>query len=463
MPKISGSQPALMYSLVGVNRVGASRVGYYSPRLFVQTTQPGVSATYSDVSTTVLKSDLMIEQHRSDTPDTLTLIVRSNVAAAFSAAPGAGIRVGLGSKAHPIFAGRIMKVRQHPRTKNQRFPRWTIEAVDHSWQLNHRRVTTAVAYTGSASTIAASFLATYAPFFTASVEGGLIDVEIATNLSETIGQFLTRLAQMCDAHWFVDPNMRVHFYQTTPPSSNVIDSTTDIWDLDYSDDVSQVRNQVYAIGGGAVTTADWVGSSTPGDLHVENVGSWYDSAGGFVQIDGKLYTYTGFTDGADPILTGFSSALDIPTGAQVKVVSVSSDNASQVRVQNWFNGTGGIGVIDHVLEDSTLDVDGATFRADAELALFADSFTTISFKTRNPNFLTGQQVSVNLASIADFVDVGVGGVGTFLVESVTIHGSVGDRLFPVRTVTLGTFQRNLSELLGRLGRVIGTPAGNTGI
>lgn len=466
---ITGSDKALSYSLVGVNRVGASRVGYYPPRLFVRTTSPGVTSDYADVSQTVRKSDIQLEQHLDGgNPDVLTLVVRSDTTAPFSAQPGAGIQLCTGTTAHPIFTGRILSVQQILRTATQRFPDWQIRAVDYSWELNFIRPS-AARYQLSASTAAADFIATSCAGFEARVEGGLPDVDLTTSVMETCSEFLTRLTQAVGGYWFVDAQKRIYVYRTTPPASFTLDSDAKFWDLRYDDDVSQVRNRIYVVGGGGVTTQSYAAGDTPTELHLDDVGSWYTSLGGIVMIGQFLFVHFGFTDGADPTLDGFAIPgggglpIDIPIGTSVRVVALV--NGSVGAVVNWFNGErpGSHHEIDHIIEDQRLDVDGATFRALAEEAQFNQSFTTITFKTRDPRFKPGTNISVALPGIAAFVDAGVGGVGEFLVQDMSIAGSVADSVFPVRTVTLGSFRRDLSSLMSRLGQVTGAPKGSQGI
>jgi len=440
-----------MYAIHGVHRIGASRIGYYGPQLYVLATDPLVDhEVYNLISLKVLKTSLSIQQHLGDTPDTCTLTVRSTTSDPIGVQPGSGIKIALGTTSHIIFEGRVLKVTQRPRTATQRFPRWDLECVDQSWQLDLRRLKYASQYEGPLDQMLgelfADNLVTFEPF-TFSTQSNLDNVDATPMMTELITELLTRVTKSAGAFWRIQPGAVIRVFQDVE-SHVSLDSTSKLWDLAYTDDISQVRSTTYVIGGGTTTTQDYAALDPV--LHVENVVEFFDATGGFLLINGRLHSYTGYTDGVDPTLT-FTTDYDIPAGTRIQVVNFAD---SPVILNDVVNDPG---IVEHVIEEDILDADGAEFRASVDVALFANGFTTITFKTRDPRFYAGAKVAVNLSGIASFFQIGVGGVGDFLVQSVTIAGSTADSVFPVRTVTLGTFQRNLSDLLVRLGRITGSP------
>lgn len=155
-----------------------------------------------------------------------------------------------------------------------------------------------------------------------------------------------------------------------------------------------------------------------------------------------------------PVLYGIPSS---GAGSLVRDESSDTDIVMYVQVDDAAAQTalaaveGGDGIHEFLVQDGRLNTDGATARANAELAIFGAAIESIAYKTRDTSTRAGRAVAVSLASPTSIS-------GTFLIRQVTIRGfdelgartAHSARAFPIREVEatpvrLGGFLDQLSS------------------
>jgi hypothetical protein len=105
---------------------------------------------------------------------------------------------------------------------------------------------------------------------------------------------------------------------------------------------------------------------------------------------------------------------------------------------------GSDGVIEHYIQDRRLSAAGAQARGEADLALFANPETRVSYTTHDPNTRSGRTVSINLPAPTSLV-------GDFLIQKVTIADvSIAKHWYPKRTVDASTTRFSFDDVLARL-------------
>lgn len=105
---------------------------------------------------------------------------------------------------------------------------------------------------------------------------------------------------------------------------------------------------------------------------------------------------------------------------------------------------GSDGVIEHYVQDRRLSEAGARARALADLALFKNPETRLTYTTHDPNTRSGQTVHVDLPAPTSIV-------GDFLIQKVTIADvSIAKNWYPSRAVDASTTRFSFDDVLARL-------------
>lgn len=299
---------ALMYAQSGVMRSGVSRSNYHDGRVYI--TIGGVHVgTGREGASKILATSLSLTDALNETPTT-------GRATAIGFAPQAGqeVVIQLGSKhtLHREFGGTILRTTHGALTSDPSKDQIGLALIDYTWGLNARKVSEY--YTGSASTIAAALLATYAPGYTAAIAPGLPTVTGGiTFTNQELTACLSQLCKRIGANWMCDYHRVVSIpaarADDTPPTVlNAIHPS--LRDFSHDRDLSQAVTRVYVEGGGVTAAATVAAGETI--LPLDGDPGWYDPAGGTVVSGPQRITYTGVSASAGGGLVGTGAA---PSGA----------------------------------------------------------------------------------------------------------------------------------------------------
>lgn len=322
---ITGSQKALHYCQSNVERCGATRTGYHSPKLFASV--GGVHrATGRPTSSHVLQN-LQITETRSSAPNRATF-----EAIGWEPTTGMEVIAQLGSKntLRRLFGGIVINVHE---TNAGRLRTFRVECIDWNWLLDLEPVYGH--YTGTADAIARQLMTDYAPadFTVTQVQSGLATVTGGITFKGVkLSQALSRLAKRVGAVHFVDYSKDLYF-RTTPASdrtnpTNITGTLDTLKKFDVVRDLSQVANRVPFEGGGSTALTEvGVGETI---LPLETAPSWwYGDVGGVVITGPQKITYTARVEGGGGSLVGPgaspSSAPTLALAAGAGVTSGSHD------------------------------------------------------------------------------------------------------------------------------------------
>lgn len=421
---ISGSDKALMVARSGVARSGATRSDYFLPNVLVT-----IGGT--DRSSAILKASLEIDDVANATPSTAGFTVRSD---AFTPTKGQEIIIGLGSTAaaNRIFAGRIIETRYAPNRRSLR-PRWALACVDYTFDLDDDKFSKT--YTSmTATAIAQDIVSNYTTGFTyAGVAAGLATIDEITFTDVFPSEALTRIANRIGGLWHVDYNKDVHLYlsETSQPPQALTDSNVSFWDLEYAEDLSQIRTRVYGQGGGGECRDNGFGFGTSvgagtATLPVTECG-WYSATGGMIRSGVQVMAYTGrsATEGIGN-LTGVTTTGHgggtylVEIGARIDLWVQRDDTTAQTALAAI---TGRSGVRATSIVDGRLGLAELTERADAELALGIAALQTLSYTSRDRFVQSGKELDVDLTDVV---------TATLKVQRVRIYGFRGVNKYPLR-------------------------------
>jgi hypothetical protein len=427
---VDSDEIAPYYSISGTFRAAMSRSDYYRPYA-----QIAIAGTRR--STMVDKRTVRVVQSNDGQANTATFECFD-----FVPTRGQEVAISVGTAANRIFAGHILHVSQSAPHANQRV-RYHVSCVDYHWLLETRRITGRVYQNTSASQIIDDLML-LAPsgFSTNNVQASMPSVDFTANHAETVLQAIRRLMKMVGGYVYVDYLKDVHAFITPETDANplvVNGSDFDIWDVTYSEDLSQARTRVFVLGGTTQTTSPVPITATA--IPVDDT-TLFGASGGSALAFGNEITYgaTSPTSGVGWLasITGLNYA--IPQGESVRVLAtqVNSNAASSMAV--WL---GTEGLIDHVIEDARLSDAGARERAEGDLTLFNAPDAVLQFTTRAKFLRSGKTIVASMSAPAAIS-------GTFLVSHVTIRdldpGGNG-MIFPVREVSAGSASRDVYDLL----------------
>jgi hypothetical protein len=439
---ISGSDPALHYSIAGTMRAGASRSGYYPKTAYVFVNSVNQSSS-------LIVPSLSIEDVIDDGANTASFRVRGS--SGFTPLKYQRVQVSLGTTSNRIFSGYILRRQLLVKKASTRYPRWQLDCVDATWVINHKRCTPCDYTSTSATTIITDLMtASGLGFSVTRVETGMPAIDFQSNHKETLGQAFTRVMKMVNGWWYIDEDEVVHAF-ITPESSNLptaleVDSDH-WWGFSYSDDASQVRNRQYLKGGGSSTTAAVAAGAAI--VPLDDV-TRFGSLGGKAYHNTNIIIYTGKSASTGPgNLTGCSGISNpIEQGAQISVYATQDDTASQSTIAA---AVGTDGIIEEFSEDSRLNDAAASDAAFGKIELFGDpdSDQTVEYTTRDIKAKSGKTLTVNISTPVAIST-------TLVIQRVRVYGFDPNCLrYPLRRVEAANARKELQDLL----RLNQTPEG----
>lgn len=215
-------------------------------------------------------------------------------------------------------------------------------------------------------------------------------------------------------------------------------------------DSSQVRNRIFVIGSGSITTETAEVGAT--SLKIADISTMSPHGGKVRVVDPGtgiqfIATYSGLSGVVGNAGITLNAALKqrAAQGCVVNNFFQADDEASQqalAKSELDKDGNKTDGIHEFTIVDSSLK---ATFqlymRAYAELELFANPIVTVRYATRDPKTKAGQTIHIDMTNPPCF--------GDFLIQDVTIDQirDEGDQLAPRYTVTATSVKFELNDLL----------------
>lgn len=307
---ITGSEQALMYCQSNVERCGASRTGYHSPKLCVSV--GGVQRGYGKSVDAYKVDNVSITETSSGTPNRMSFSAHG-----FELTAGMEVIATLGSinSLRRLFGGVVLIANE----SNVDLVRtYKPECVDFSWLADGDPVYGH--FTGSADTIATELMSTYAPadFTVRQVESGLATVTGGITFTGVkLSTALNRLAKRVGATQFIDYNKDLYFRVTpatdrTNPTA-IVDGLDTLKAFAVSRDISQVANRVPFEGGGSDAMTEVSIGDTILPLTVAP-DWWFGDVGGVVLTGPQKITYTARVEGGSGSVVGpGASPSSVPT------------------------------------------------------------------------------------------------------------------------------------------------------
>jgi len=425
MPSLSGSTVAPLYSLLNVARLGAARLGYTSPKVFVSV--DSVERAWGRAGTATMVRDLTITDILNDTPNTASFTAEGWT-------PTVGmvvlIRLGSSNNLRRLFAGTILNVSQTYIGSPAR-PAFQVNCIDYTWGLNKRKVFGH--YTGTASAVVAAIISGYTiGYTTANVVSSLatLDGGITFN-GDDVTTALTKIKDRAPAatpwYWYCDDNKDIHFFATDPDvtranPAELNTSNSQLLSFTYKRDLSQWITRAIIVGAGSQTNVEAAVGSTTLSLADTSV---FDPAGGTITTpDAQIITYTA---------TAALAAPSTPAGAVrtggLRTITITRVGALATATSSTDHGY------------STGDI---AAHAGSEQTEYNGNFTiTVTGVTTYTFAVTGTPTTPATGTISAYVEIG-GAVdvgdhfykSTFVSAGGETVGSVGTTAVSVAAVTV---------------------------
>ena len=142
-----------------------------------------------------------------------------------------------------------------------------------------------------------------------------------------------------------------------------------------------------------------------------------------------------------PAITGVAPIVAVTLGDPVNVIAQVDDAGAQAAIAAI---EGGDGVIEHYIQDRRLTEAAARARGLAELALFKQIETHVTYTTHDPQTRSGRTVHIDLPAPTSLT-------GDFLIQRVTLDDvSIAAQWYPKRTVDASTTRFSFEDVLSRL-------------
>jgi hypothetical protein len=252
------------------------------------------------------------------------------------------------------------------------------------------------------------------------------------------------------------PNPDGPFLEDVDPPDDLDDANTTMLrepQFTSSVDISQVRNRVFVVGSGSITTVNAnVGATSALVADITQ----FSPGGGKVRIEDagngrqQILDYIGLSGVVGATAIEFAQALQFPVnqGSKINNFYQADDIESQralAKIELDKNGRTTDGIHEYTIVDTSLRAYFQLYmRGQAELELWSRPIVSISYATRDPKTRSGKTVHVDLTNPPCH--------GDFLIQNVTIdqiHDD-SDELMPRYNVTASSVRFELDDLLLQL-------------
>jgi hypothetical protein len=305
-----------------------------------------------------------------------------------------------------LFAGTIVR-----RTRRIQVGLTTIydcEVVSDAWALDFKRPYGVYGGRGLRPALA-ELLAASAPNFRCGfIPSTCADVPVTTcagdrRLSDIINGWVSLTA---NANWRIRPVSRAIdvFTAANLPDGNglAVLNDTNISDLTETSDLSQVATKVYSVATGTVTTAAARAGGTSLPVAECGVFAALVASTGSVLLPRGIATYTARSAASGAgTLTVTALPWDVPEGTPVAFVKILADASATTALATL---TGLDGVAERWLLDPTTNAAGATTRASAVLAAYAEGTSVVRYRTTERRVQPGQVVVFDITAPITLAD-----------------------------------------------------------
>ncbi len=296
-----------MKAYLGTMRLGAARLGAYSPNTFVSVNGTERRGLFDDATWSV-------QENVGDQPDSATIDLFG-----FTPTEGMSLAIACGSLSNGVFfSGQIVRVDRTIARLNEGRPVYRCRAV--AWQfLFDRRVVTKKWQSADGRTILSDLITGYTSGFTLHALTpalGTLDEFSATD--EFPSSVVARLMKRLGGTFVIETGKTVRAWiGTNVPYVNPVSVGNTqggqgnrlVRDVNYTRDLEPVKTRIIVEGGGSRLAVPAVAGDTR--LRVED-DVWYNAAGGTVRVDNEIVDYTGVQAGGTGAIVGAGNA---PTNA----------------------------------------------------------------------------------------------------------------------------------------------------
>lgn len=304
-----------------------------------------------------------------------------------------------------LFQGVITKITY--RQLSAQIMRVTVTAVDYNNELDGKLVQEQFV-NQTCDYIIEYLLAKYAPQFTMdNVNAPTVIKNITFNL-QPLSQCLQDMAGITGFDWYVDQYKDVHFNDATQTSKapfSITDSngTFEAGSMLFTDDISQLKNSIYIVGGNQVgdsTAVPRVGDGTTDTFPI----GYHFSAKPTVTVGGvsKTVGTYGIDKAADfdCLWNSVQDSIIFPSApAASAAIVITGTPLTPIRLylplQSSIDLYGERQLL--VTDTSIVSFAGAIQRAQAELLTYAAKIVSCTFTTRTKGVSVGQYLNINSA------------------------------------------------------------------
>jgi hypothetical protein len=410
-------------SISGITRSGISRSDSWPIQNWLLARIAGV--TYDATRLTIQPKSIAITDNQNATSDTCSFVMTGN-----PPLEGTQIILAAATFAKRLFGGAVQKLTQYPMKPGN--PQvWRVECMDWWWFANRRQVF-ANYLTLPGDVIFKDIVSRFTSGFTFN------NVLAAPNITGGIsfnGEYvLTALSRLCERiGWdcYIDPWKDFHFFDIESVRAKALEpGRYHYWELQYTRDLSQIRNRVYQIGGGGVTTAQVLAGALAIPIDVM---TWYPTAGPNMRVEhgGQIIPYTGITGNNLNVAAGVIDHT-IPQGDEIGIMIQVDDVASQMEMA-VREGEDSDGIHEfHATSDRRLAETAAITKATAELNAWNSAAIAGSYHCYDDDARSGRSVDIILPYRGSTLAAG----GRYAITSVTTAVRAGKRRFE-KTVNFG--------------------------
>ncbi|MEQ9135763.1 MAG: hypothetical protein RLO51_11180 [Thalassobaculum sp.] len=384
-----------------------------------------------------------VERKESVLVDSLRITDRINQQANEATFTAVGYRPNVGEEIvitdgdTTIFAGVVLAIEQ---TINGTRPEYQVSCKDWTHYLDRRLVNERYEDTTVAAVIE-DIIDTYTTGFTYANVNGTQAVNSIAFSRITVSECLERLADLTGYSWFVDTDKDIHFFPKNSdpaPFGLSANAGNHVWDsLAVTEDLSQLRNRIYVIGGEAEANERTETYVADGDQLQFPLANKYasmpavtvDSVSQTVGVDfldeeddfdcfwSFQQKYIRFKDSTKP------AAADDVTITGTPLFPIIVNVPSVVSIDEF-------GEYEFKIKDPSIrSREQAIDRAKAELKAYAATIEEGSFTTYRSGLQSGQVLTINAAGIS----------GDFLIQSVSLRmRTPSDGEWRVKIATLRT-------------------------
>ncbi|MFN2581809.1 MAG: hypothetical protein ABR498_03600, partial [Candidatus Dormibacteria bacterium] len=341
------------------------------------------------------------------------------------------------------FAGTV--TRRRMRIDKDGLAVWRCEAQDYTWLMNRVAKVTAEYRSIGANAVLARVLANFTDggFGVGYCPASFGDVSINFD-NDDVSASIDKLAAQIGAYWLVDAEKRVYMFDTWPDGNTLsVGNSTNIRNVDFDDDLPQLRNRTTVVGGGS--TASAVTPSGSATVAVQDTTPFNKGAGGMAIAERNVITYTSTDVATGPgFLTGCTGVTtDIPQGARVLVYRQANDTTAQTAMATTLGGLSGI--VAHFIQDDSLTDSEAALLAAEDVASFKDAPSGLQYDVVDRVSLPGKMVAVSITTPITIS-------GSYRIQSVTLtpYAVSGSNMSFSRRVNARVFEQRIAALLRKV-------------